>query len=381
MAKLRCSRGIQLNNKLRGILFVYAGYSLNNDAYAFRIDKFKEYFSKHNYNTKSIYLKDYLYGIPSLFQPLNMPRLLNTYSKCDIIHAGNTSCAYVARLSKFWNTHIQLIYDVHGDTIQEWLLYFDKFSIVSYYNLFQSVIMEYFASQSDYFIVCSEPLKQHYIKKGIDPDRIEVIRNGVNLDLFKPLGIKSDGEKFVVTYAGGFQKWQGIENLINAAKLLPNSDLKLKIIGFTENDQRLKDKIATEFGTSVDLIDVLPREELIAHLHNSDILIIPRSRHPAIEVALPTKFAEYIAMGKPVIVTGVDETAAFVQKYDCGLVCKPNPRSIADAIITAKSMPSEELSQKGLNGRLLAEKEFNQKLINDKYYKFLHKILSESEDG
>jgi glycosyltransferase involved in cell wall biosynthesis len=368
---------IQLDNNFRGILFVYGGSSLNNDAYSFRIDKFKEYFSKRNYNTKSIYLKDYLYGIPSLFQPLNMTRLLNTYSKCDIIHAGSTSCAYVARLSKFWNTNIKLLYDVHGDTIQEWLLYFDKFSIISYYNLFQSVIMEYFASQSDYFITCSEPLKQHYIKKGIDPDRIEVIRNGVDLDLFKPLETKFEDDKFVVTYAGGFQKWQGIENLIDAAKLLHNYDIKFKIIGFAKSDQRFKNKIATELGNSVDLIDVLPREELIAHLHSSDILIIPRNRHPAIEVALPTKFAEYIAMGKPVIVTGVDETADFVQKYDCGLVCEPNPTSIADAIITAKSMPSEELSQKGLNGRLLAEKEFDQKLINDKYYNFLHKILND----
>jgi glycosyltransferase involved in cell wall biosynthesis len=41
-------------------------------------------------------------------------------------------------------------------------------------------------------------------------------------------------------------------------------------------------------------------------------------------MAFPTKFAEYVATGRPVIVTNVDETANFVQKFDCGFVCQPN---------------------------------------------------------
>jgi len=62
------------------------------------------------------------------------------------------------------------------------------------------------------------------------------IRNGVDTELFKPKSMKSENEHFTVIYAGGFQKWQGIDNLILAVKYLKTSNVKFKIIGFTKKD-------------------------------------------------------------------------------------------------------------------------------------------------
>jgi len=100
-------------------------------------------------------------------------------------------------------------------------------------------------------------------------------------------------------------------------------------------------------------------------------LVITRSRNPATEVAFPTKFAEYIATGRPVIVTRTGEIPIFVEKYNCGLVCDPTPRSISDAIMKAREMPEEELLKMGMNGRRLAEKEFDKYVIGRKYFEFL----------
>lgn len=367
-----------INNNFE-ILFLYSSPKLNNSSYAFRIDKFVDYFSKNKFTTKSIYLKDCAFSTPSLAFPMNIPYLLKSLNKFDIIHAGNTPCAYFMKISQLFKKQ-KYIYDVHGDFIQEALLDIDRYSLFDNFLLFQSSIMEHFASRSDYFIVCSEPLKQHYINLGIESNHIEIIRNGVDINLFKPqeLGDKSniENEKFVVTYAGGFQKWQGIENLLNAAKLIKEyPDLSIKIIGFKENDSFLKQKIFDELGTMVQAVDVLPRKDLIIHLNNSDILIIPRSNHPAINAAFPTKFAEYIAIGKPVIVTNVDETANLVKKYDCGFVCDPTPHSIAETILLAKSLPRQKLLRKGKNARTLAESMFDQNIINEKYLNFISKIL------
>jgi glycosyltransferase involved in cell wall biosynthesis len=228
---------------------------------------------------------------------------------------------------------------------------------------------------SDFFIPCSKPLGDRLLNRGIDQKIIEVIRNGVDTKLFKPKEHSLNDRNFVVTYAGAFQKWQGIENLLTAAILTKDPSIRFRIIGFRKKDQALKKKIERILKGKVELVDSLGQSELIEQLCLSDILIIPRSKHCATQMAFPTKFAEFIATGRPVIVTDVDETANFVRKYDCGFVCEPSADSIANAIVTAKQLQSERLLEMGRNGRRLAESQFDIRIIGRQYSNFLHKVL------
>jgi len=250
---------------------------------------------------------------------------------------------------------------------------------VSHYHFVTNLIMsEVTIKYSDFFIACSEPLKHRLVRKGIDEDRIGVIRNGVDTELFKPKDISTDDDSFVVTYAGAFQKWQGIDDLVKAASLIEDADIRFKIIGFMRKDQVLKQKLKIILGNRAELIDALPRNELVDQLCLSDVLIIPRISHSATEVAFPTKFVEYLATGKPVIVTDVDETSSFVKKYNCGFVCEPYAESIAKAIIEAKEAPSDALLNMGKNGRDLVESQFDERIIGKQYSGFLRKVLPNS---
>ena len=58
-------------------------------------------------------------------------------------------------------------------------------------------------------------------------------------------------------------------------------------------------------------------------LSSASILISPRPNHVASRAAFPVKFAEYAALGRPILVNDVDETADFIRKYDCGFVSSP----------------------------------------------------------
>jgi len=234
---------------------------------------------------------------------------------------------------------------------------------------------------SNYFAVCSTPLKQYLMSKGINTDQIEIIRNGVDINLFKPHQKYSQNEKFIVTYAGSFRKYQGVNLLVRAAKLLQNKNVFFKLIGFNENDLELKKKIKQTLEKVI-LIDRLPRSELVNHLQTSDILIIPREIYRNLPNELratthttTTKFAECIAVGKPVIVTNLDDSSEFVNKYDCGFVCEPTAKSIAETILKTKEMPSTILHRKGKNSRKLAEAVFDQRIINRLYYAFLSRIV------
>jgi glycosyltransferase involved in cell wall biosynthesis len=150
------------------------------------------------------------------------------------------------------------------------------------------------AKCSDYFAVCSESFRDYYVGKGVDSEKIEVILNGVNTGLFKPRDVRKE-DVFTVTYAGRFQKWQGIDLLLEAARLLKDEDVKFRVIG---TDRATREAMEGKYN-NVEFMDFMTNPKLIDYLCSSDGLVIPRMRHPALEVAFPTKFAEYIACGVP----------------------------------------------------------------------------------
>jgi glycosyltransferase involved in cell wall biosynthesis len=170
-----------------------------------------------------------------------------------------------------------------------------------------------------------------------------------------------------VGYAGGFQLWQGIDMLVKAVQLLPRNGLRLRIIGFESRHAAFRSSIAQLLGERAELVDRVSQLELISELAAADVLIIPRPNHPAVAMAFPTKFSEYLALGKPVIVCDIDETSQLVREHRCGLVSKPDPASLAETIRAAAHLSPDELNLMGQNARRLAEREFSWEQIGREY--------------
>jgi glycosyltransferase involved in cell wall biosynthesis len=243
----------------------------------------------------------------------------------------------------------------------------------------QSLLLEELTiHRCDYHLAVSGPLLGRLLAHGVRRSRTLVLRNGVDIGMFKPRGApRTDG--FTVCYAGDYQVWQGVDLLVQAARMVTEPGMRFRFIGFRQSPEhgRWKDRIRAALGGRAELIDRLPHQELVQQLESSALLVLPRPRHNATEVALPTKFAEYVALGKPVVVTEVDETAQFVRRYECGLVCPPTARGLAQAIGQARRASPEQLRAMGARGRRLAEAEFSWDVICRRYYDFLKTIERE----
>jgi glycosyltransferase involved in cell wall biosynthesis len=162
--------------------------------------------------------------------------------------------------------------------------------------------------------------------------------------------------------------------------MLSNEDIHFKFIGFRNDNLDTKQDIQKKIGQKATLLDWMSKDKLIPELYNSDILVIPADSSTPSQAQnrkglVPTKFAEYLALQKPVIVTTLDGTPDFVKQYDCGFICEPTAESLAQAIREAKATPTSILIQKGRNGRKLAEQEFDYNVICKKYLQFLNRIL------
>jgi len=335
--------------------------------------------NKLNFDSNVLNIGDYLFGKPKISQLFNTPFFLKEIKKYDVILVWGFEGSFVLSLSKFFITQ-NVVCRVVGIPYEESILIRStesKFSLKNYFIQKECFIMQkYGAKTSDYYITCSESLKKYCEDKGICENQLEVITNYVDTELFKPTSCIDCNEKehFTVTYAGGFQEWQGINNLLKAAYLLNDYDIRFKVIGFS-NQKEYKESIKNMLKDKVELLDRMDRNNLIYHINISDICIIPRSSNIVTEVAFPTKFAEYLAMEKPVITTRVGDIPSYIEEYDCGYICEANPSSIADAIIQAKSdYENNILKKKGLNGRKLALKEFDYLEISKKFISYINNI-------
>lgn len=358
------------------VLFISWSLPGELNAYTHRLYKLAEGIRKHGYETEFFYLPEH----PELrhtMVPTYISKMTKKLSNYDLIHAGSTGSAFVASLVKpFVNS--KLIYDIHGDRIAEVRLlkrYADERLKLGRLSMCKVIVREVVNTiQPNYFLAVSENLRRKYIARGIPSNKIIVLRNGVDTKLFSPGSVRHDSSGLKICYAGGFQKWQAIDDLCTAAEGFIEEDCEFHFVGCKPEDNKMIRSIRSRLNDNAIFVGKLPQIELVEYLRECDFLVLPRKATPENRVAFPTKFAEYISVGKPVIVSRVGEIAELTERYRCGLVCDANAAGLSRAIEKALSLSLRKRKEMGDNGRRLAETSFDWALISKEYDRFIKRI-------
>ena len=230
----------------------------------------------------------------SLFMPLWL-RMLRRY---DAIYCGAQEAGQALYLCRPF-FHARVILDVHGDLIAQSALANEIESVGKNRSASLRVRMidRMGMRCADHFLTVSTFQTQAFVHEGIPEERISLVRNGVDLELFRMLPFP-ERPPFTFGYVGDFQHWQGIDNLIEAFRRVEDPEARMLLVGFRKEDQPLKERLHNIFGTRVTLVDRCDRQTLVKLVEEVAVLVIPRIDHQAIRHAFPTKFAEYAAMGR-----------------------------------------------------------------------------------
>ncbi len=360
------------------VLFLSHNRSDSDDAYNYRLRSLSSVLEAEGIESSVAYLGDPPLGRPTFLHPLKISRVPGI-DQARILHAGSAavafSCAFLRKRSGR-----KIVFDMHGDTIAEAkLVVRGGFAPANRFRVFQERVKEKIGlGASDRVIVVSDPLRDHVVRLGLPPERIGVFRNGVDLERFAEAGPPPERPEPLVVYAGRFEAWQGWESLKVLASRA-GQGFRLRVIGFSERDRPLRENLAALSSGRVELIGRLPQKELAAHLSDADLLLIPRESNGATEVAMPTKFGEYLALGRPVLLTRVGEPAALVERERCGFVTGTGADEILDGIRRFAALSADERSAMGTRARALAERMFDWKKIGAAYAVFLAELAREGE--
>lgn len=164
---------------------------------------------------------------------------------------------------------------------------------------------------ADYVVAASSALAQ---RAGIGKARLATVRNGCDFAHFSaaPTPEKQPGAPLVLGYYGPVDGKLSLELL----RALENSGLELEVhlVGPASEEMRAK---LSAFH-KLRLRGEVPYGELPGVLAGFDLALLPYNpKHPAVEIASPGKFYEYLAAGKPVVGTAIPELMVFRGRYAC----------------------------------------------------------------
>lgn len=239
--------------------------------------------------------------------------------------------------------------------------------------------------RADSFIVPVEVAKDFLVNLGADENKIHVIPNPIDVEIFRP-GIKSDirrklklEHKKVILYVGRLDLEKGVLDLLKCAKLLrERKDISFVFVG----NGFLRSKLV-ELKTGWKEKNVIitgPVKELPCWYNIADIVVLPllTKRDPGRGGLWCYPLSEAMACGKPVIYTkfiswqrGWDKRGL---KLAYGIeVEEEKPEAIAEAIVTL--LDNDKLRRKmGRNARKNVVKECSLENVAQKWIEVIRSV-------
>ena len=204
---------------------------------------------------------------------------------------------------------------------------------------------------SDHIAVVTPAFKDYLIQTwGVPPEKLSVVENGVQTDLFTPdvntidlrrqLGAEG---KFVVAYIGTMGIAHGLETLLQAAaelkKTMPN--VLFLMVGEGADKERIANRARSQDLTNIRFVGQQAREIVPGFICASDACVVLLKKTDLFKTVIPTKMLEFMSCARPLIL-GVDGQARkIMDEAKAGLFVEPeNVSALVNAIIRLANNPS-----------------------------------------
>jgi len=232
--------------------------------------------------------------------------------------------------------------------------------------------------------VIASRMRHRLLEKGIPSDKVKVIPNFVDIDELSPLAKDNEFSrqyevynKFVVSYAGNVGPAQGLENFVDAAKLLRNyTDIHFIMIGNGILWETLRQRVIQLGLTNFTCLSYQPYSLMPLIYGASDVCLVPQALETGCD-AIPSKVYRIMACARPVLaVTDLNsDLADLISNIGCGIVVQAgSSQKLADAILHAYSNQTL-LRQMSVIGRAHVVKNYSRTEVSGRYHDLIQKLI------
>ncbi len=220
-------------------------------------------------------------------------------------------------------------------------------------------------------------------RRGIDPGKLHVVPNGVDLEAFQPgppdlelrarLGL---GERIAVLYCGAHGISHALSRVLDVAERLRRDPrFQFLFVGEGAEKAALEAKARSLALENVTFRDAVPREAVPALYRTADVVLVPLRAVPLFRSFIPSKMFEILACGRPILASLEGEAADILRASGAALVVPPEDvEALAQALTRLAGDPAlrEELASRG---RPCVAGQFDRRKLASRYLEILEAVV------
>jgi colanic acid biosynthesis glycosyl transferase WcaI len=197
---------------------------------------------------------------------------------------------------------------------------------------------------------------------GVPAERIEVIPNWSHVTMPTDAGRSATraqlgwrDDEFIALHAGNMGAKQGLEGLIDVARLAQERDLTVRIVLLGNGSRRAALHERAEGLSHVTFIDSLPEGQFEATLAAADCLLL-HEKPGVVEMSVPSKLTTYFTAGRPVVAATDPKSgaAALMALSDAGVTVRAGDTARILAAIESLAADPVALAEYGARGQYYA---------------------------
>jgi len=223
---------------------------------------------------------------------------------------------------------------------------------------FVDLVEKIVLSKISHTLVMVEESKNRLLSKGIPESKVTIVSNTpvkqkfIDAKVSFPGTLKDNKDKLILLYVGFLNYSRGIDTVLESLKnyVDHNKNVYLCLVGTGTAEVSMKRMIKHyDLNEYVGFEGWVDNKLVPEYIASSDICLVPHHKCTHWDNTIPNKLFDYMAAGKPVLVSNVDPMKRIVNETNCGLVYKDN--DINDFVTKLMSLDDKQIRHKyGING-------------------------------
>jgi glycosyltransferase involved in cell wall biosynthesis len=216
-------------------------------------------------------------------------------------------------------------------------------------------------------VVVANAFRDDLVRRGIAAEKIEVIRNGVDLAMFTPDVVRSDDDRkllgaapgeTLVLYLGTHGISHGLDAVLVAAAALRDAPIHVALVGEGSRKDALVATAARRGLDNVTFLGGVPHAQVPGLVAAADICLVPLRDVPLFASFIPSKIFEYLGSGRAIVGAVVGESATILKEAGAVVVPPDDAAAMAVAIKELAADPARRAAM-GARGRRYVEESFD----------------------
>ena len=233
-------------------------------------------------------------------------------------------------------------------------------------------------------VTVTESFRQILLQRGLPPHKVITVTNGADVDFFVPgprdnkvreeLGLRG---KFIISYIGAHGISQGLETVLEAARLLRDApDIVFLLVGEGAEKRALLALCTQHNLENVLMCPVQPKARVPAYYQASDICLVPLRDITLFKSFIPSKIFEIMACGIPLIGAVHGEAREILERSGAASLVGPEDAAeLAGAIRWLYAHPDNR-AQMGVAGRSFVCANYDRESLAKRYEILLEEVVA-----